>query len=94
MTALHERTLKNLDNPSAPSSSIQYIDEDVGNLSELGYIFNEDHADVITRMEWVDPMIAAALRLLTELVVLLANCGASPEATLRAEMVSWPIYND
>ncbi|WKX95204.1 hypothetical protein Q1695_012008 [Nippostrongylus brasiliensis] len=88
MTALHERTLKNLDNPSAPSSSIQYIDEDVGNLSELGYIFNEDHADVITRMEWVDPMIAAALRLLTELVVLLANCGASPEATLRAEMVN------
>ncbi|VDL68952.1 unnamed protein product [Nippostrongylus brasiliensis] len=39
-------------------------------------------------MEWVDPMIAAALRLLTELVVLLANCGASPEATLRAEMVN------
>lgn len=31
-------------------------------LPELAYVFNEDKADVITRMEWVDPMISSALR--------------------------------
>ncbi|XGW09522.1 hypothetical protein V3C99_011646 [Haemonchus contortus] len=88
MTALKQRTLKDFATTSEPSSSTQPAEEDAENLFELGYIFNEDHADVITRMEWIDPMIASALRLLSELVVLLANCGASSEAALRSEMVN------
>ncbi|VDP42548.1 unnamed protein product [Heligmosomoides polygyrus] len=89
MAAIHERKAMGLDTAGEGSSMyecLRYIDEE--NISELGYIFNEDNADVITRMEWVDPMVASALRLLSELVVLNANCGASSEAALRSEMVN------
>lgn len=86
MAAIHERKAMGLDTAGEGSSILRYIDEE--NISELGYIFNEDNADVITRMEWVDPMVASALRLLSELVVLNANCGASSEAALRSEMVN------
>ncbi|KJH47889.1 putative zinc finger in N-recognin [Dictyocaulus viviparus] len=71
-----------------PSSSEEHSGLDSENLPELAYIFNEDVANIITRMEWVDPMIASALRLISELIVLLTNCGASNETALRSEMVN------
>ncbi|KAK6738147.1 hypothetical protein RB195_020325 [Necator americanus] len=87
MAALHARTGDNLAY-SKTKPPAKYNEETPENLPELTYIFNEDKADVITRMEWVDPMIASALRLLSEVVILLTNCGASTEASLRAEMVN------
>ncbi|KAE9418399.1 hypothetical protein Angca_009622 [Angiostrongylus cantonensis] len=89
MNAFYGRKLNNSDNTRVtPSSSVQREGVELEHLPELAYIFNEDLADVITRMEWVDPMIASALRLMSEIVVLLTNCGASTEAALRSEMVN------
>uniref|UniRef100_A0A158P7P3 E3 ubiquitin-protein ligase n=1 Tax=Angiostrongylus cantonensis TaxID=6313 RepID=A0A158P7P3_ANGCA len=63
MNAFYGRKLNNSDNTRVtPSSSVQREGVELEHLPELAYIFNEDLADVITRMEWVDPMIASALR--------------------------------
>ncbi|KAJ1354209.1 hypothetical protein KIN20_011087 [Parelaphostrongylus tenuis] len=89
MNAFHSRKSNISDDRHVtPSSTVECEDVKLENLPELAYVFNEDSANVITRMEWVDPMIASTLRLMSEIIVLLNNCGASAEAALRSEMVS------